>query len=158
MKKSNKTNHIRSQEHKMCERRDWGVIWISHAMKPPSAPTPAVQTPQTSTRLFPITRTWWVKSWGPLSAPQGYVPLLPAETGKMLSPTSGDAEPRLTESLSRTEFWLESKGRENSGIMSDDRGLMSSCQDTPDRSQQWISVTNGTNALMENCRLSVSCR
>lgn len=46
MKKSNETNQIRGQEHRMCERRDWGVIWISHAMKPPSAPTPAVQTPQ----------------------------------------------------------------------------------------------------------------
>lgn len=104
----------------MCERRESGVIGISRAMKLPSAHAPAVQTMQTSTRLFPITRTWWVKSYSLLSAAppplhpprHSDVPLLAAETGTTLSPTSGDAELRLSESLSRTEFLAGERGEE----------------------------------------------
>lgn len=91
--------------------------------------------------------------------PPGYVPLLPAETGKMLSPTSGDAELRLTESQSRTEFWLKSKERKTVGSRrADDSRPRHTWQVAAMNISSTVTATNGTNLLLENCRSSVSCR
>lgn len=80
----------------MCERRESGVIGISRAMKLPSAHAPAVQTMQTSTRLFPITRTWWVKSYSLLSAIPPTSPSPPPQRCPVISSRNwDDVEPSI---------------------------------------------------------------
>lgn len=77
----------------------------------------------------------------------------------MLSPTSGDAELRLTESQSRTEFWLKSKERKTVGSpRADDSRPRHTWQVAAMNISSTVTATNGTNLLMENCRSSVSCR
>lgn len=107
-------------------------------MKLLSARAPAVQTLQTSTRLFPITRTWWVKSYGLLSAPR-LSPVISSRNWEDAEPNIRRCSTAINQIPQQNGILAWERGEENSGIITDDRWLMSNCQDTPERSQGWVS-------------------